>query len=83
MLWDKGQVTIDAIGLQAEPDVVGAQVVNVLSRGKAELAWIGPRRCIIPCLSQSIPGDKYMTSAPNQHSGDFLTPATVPYTIVR
>ena len=34
VLWDKGQVTIDAIGLQAEPDVVGAQVVNVLRRGR-------------------------------------------------
>ena len=34
VLWDKGQATIDAIGLQAEPDVVGAQVVNVLRRGK-------------------------------------------------
>ena len=34
VLWDKGQVTIDAIGLQDEPIVVGAQVVNVLSRGK-------------------------------------------------
>ena len=33
VLWDKGQVTIDAIGLQDEPNAVGAQVVNVSSRG--------------------------------------------------
>ena len=32
VLWDRGQVTIDATGLQAEPDVVGAKSVNIIRR---------------------------------------------------
>ncbi|MCY4019679.1 MAG: hypothetical protein OXG39_09740 [Chloroflexi bacterium] len=32
VLWDKGHVTIDALGLQAEPHVVGAKALHVIRR---------------------------------------------------
>ena len=32
VLWDKGHVTIDALGLQAEPRVVGAKTLHVIRR---------------------------------------------------
>lgn len=32
VLWDKGHVTIDALGLQAEPRVVGAKALHVIRR---------------------------------------------------
>ncbi len=33
VLWDRGRVTVDAIGLQAEPRVVGANRVDVIRHG--------------------------------------------------
>ena len=33
VVWDKGQVTIDAVGLEAAPSAIGAKGVNVISRG--------------------------------------------------
>ncbi len=33
IVWDKGQVTIDAAGLQAEPSVIGAKAVTVIDVG--------------------------------------------------
>ncbi len=32
VVWDKGHVTIDALGLQAEPRVLGAKTLHVISR---------------------------------------------------
>ncbi|MCY3781508.1 MAG: hypothetical protein OXG78_14435 [Chloroflexi bacterium] len=32
VVWDRGHVTIDAIGLQAEPNIVGAKSVNIIRR---------------------------------------------------
>jgi len=32
VVWDKGHVTIDALGLQAEPRADGATAVQVISR---------------------------------------------------
>ena len=34
VLWDKGHVTIDALGLQAAPRVVGAEAVRVIQRAE-------------------------------------------------
>ena len=34
VVWDKGHVAIDALGLQAEPRVVGAKAVHVISRNE-------------------------------------------------
>lgn len=33
VVWDKGQVTIDAIGLRGEPEITGASEVKYISRG--------------------------------------------------
>lgn len=33
--WDKGQVTIEAVGLEAEPSVTGAKDIKIIRRGKA------------------------------------------------
>ena len=33
VVWDKAQVTIDAVGLAAQPSVIGAKSVNVIRRG--------------------------------------------------
>ena len=33
VVWDKGQVTIDAIGLRGEPEITGAHRASVIRRG--------------------------------------------------